>query len=192
MLLETREIFCHLPLKLDLLANSLYSEHPFFGIIWVRNKRRGLSMKWLFKENKEQNDLVLTIEKAQYDKQVSDLVHYLEAFQAMKTDVIAVKSDDHIYLLKTDDIIAIEVDGDYLVIMTKEKMFRMRERLYKMKDRLPSDYFVQVSKQSLINLDHLQMMEASFSGNMLAILTNKIKVIISRRYVKNLEKALGL
>lgn len=83
-------------------------------------------MKWLFKENKEQNDLVLTIEKAQYDKQVSDLVDYLEAFQAMKTDVIAVKSDDHIYLLKTDDIIAIEVDGDYLVIMTKEKMFRMR------------------------------------------------------------------
>lgn len=149
-------------------------------------------MKWLFKENKEQNDLVLTIEKAQYDKQVSDLVDYLEAFQAMKTDVIAVKSDDHIYLLKTDDIIAIEVDGDYLVIMTKEKMFCMRERLYKMKDRLPSDYFVQVSKQSLINLDHLQMMEASFSGNMLAILTNKTKVIISRRYLKNLEEKLGL
>lgn len=61
-----------------------------------------------------------------------------------------------------------------------------------MKDRLPSDYFVQVSKQSLINLDHLQMMEASFSGNMLAILTNKTKVIISRRYLKNLEEKLGL
>ncbi|PND47113.1 DNA-binding protein [Streptococcus penaeicida] len=149
-------------------------------------------MKWQFKENKNQNDLMLTIEKAHYDKQVSELVDYLEAFQSMKTDVVAVKSDDHIYLLKMDEIIALEVDGDYLLVMTKEKTFRMRERLYKMKDRLPSDHFVQVSKQSLINLDHLQMMEASFSGNMLAILTNKTKIIISRRYLKNLEEKLGL
>ncbi|MGI1779715.1 LytTR family transcriptional regulator DNA-binding domain-containing protein [Streptococcus uberis] len=50
----------------------------------------------------------------------------------------------------------------------------------------------QLEWQSIININHLEMMEASFSGNMLAILTNKIKVIISRRYVKNLEKALGL
>ncbi|MTB35242.1 LytTR family DNA-binding domain-containing protein [Streptococcus uberis] len=149
-------------------------------------------MKWLFKENKEQNDLVLTIEKAQYDKQVSDLVDYLEAFQAMKTDVIAVKSDDHIYLLKTDDIIAIEVDGDYLDIMTCKSRFKTRQRLYKIKEKLATEQFIQVSKQSIININHLEMMEASFSGNMLAILTNKIKVIISRRYVKNLEKALGL
>ncbi|ARJ51447.1 LytTR family DNA-binding domain-containing protein [Staphylococcus lutrae] len=149
-------------------------------------------MKWRFKENKAQHDLVLTIEKAQYDKEVSDLVAYLEAFQVMKSDVIAVKSDDHIYLLKIDEIITIEVDGDALVVMTKNQCYRMRERLYKMKDRLPTDHFVQVSKQALINLNHLQMMEASFSGNMLAVLTNKTKIIISRRYLKNLEEKLGL
>lgn len=192
MLLETRSNGLPLTTSFGPLSGLLNSEHPFFGIIWLRNKRRGLMMKWQFKENKNQNDLMLTIEKAHYDKQVSELVDYLEAFQSMKTDVVAVKSDDHIYLLKMDEIIALEVDGDYLLVMTKEKTFRMRERLYKMKDRLPSDHFVQVSKQSLINLDHLQMMEASFSGNMLAILTNKTKIIISRRYLKNLEEKLGL
>ncbi|WP_260436867.1 LytTR family DNA-binding domain-containing protein [Streptococcus canis] len=72
--------------------------------------------------------------------------------------------------------------------MTKDNSYRMRERLYKMKDRLPTDQFVQVSKQALIHLDHLQMMEASFSGNMLGILTNRPKMVISRRYVKNLEE----
>ncbi|GAA0054571.1 hypothetical protein ScFU97_18940 [Streptococcus canis] len=73
-------------------------------------------------------------------------------------------------------------------LMTRDNSYRMRERLYKMKDRLPTDQFIQVSKQALIHLDYLQMMEASFSGNMLAILTNRTKMVISRRYVKNLEE----
>lgn len=149
-------------------------------------------MKWQFKEKQGLDEIEVTIEKKVYDSEVISLITYLESYQLTKSDMLAVKEADQIHFVKFDDIIAIEVDGDYLVIMTKEKMFRMRERLYKMKDRLPSDYFVQVSKQSLINLDHLQMMEASFSGNMLAILTNKTKVIISRRYLKNLEEKLGL
>ena len=73
-------------------------------------------------------------------------------------------------------------------LMTRDNSYRMRERLYKMKDRLPTDQFIQVPKQALIHLDYLQMMEASFSGNMLAILTNRTKMVISRRYVKNLEE----
>lgn len=149
-------------------------------------------MKWQFKEKQGIDEIEVTIEKKVYDSEVISLITYLESYRLTKSDMLAVKEADQIHFVKFDDIIAIEVDGDYLVIMTKEKMFRMRERLYKMKDRLPSDYFVQVSKQSLINLDHLQMMEASFSGNMLAILTNKTKVIISRRYLKNLEEKLGL
>ena len=66
------------------------------------------------------------------------------------------------------------------------------KRLYKFQERLNNPDFVQVSKHGLINIQHLEALEASFSGNMLAILTGKRKVDVSRRYLKNLEKRLGL
>ncbi|MCV6815787.1 LytTR family DNA-binding domain-containing protein [Streptococcus uberis] len=149
-------------------------------------------MKWQFKEKQGLDEIEVTIEKKVYDSEVVSLITYLESYQLTKSDMLAVKEADQIHFVKFDDIIAIEVDGDYLDIMTCKSRFKTRQRLYKIKERLATEQFVQVSKQSIININHLEMMEASFSGNMLAILTNKIKVIISRRYVKNLEKALGL
>ncbi|MGT2808249.1 LytTR family transcriptional regulator [Streptococcus iniae] len=149
-------------------------------------------MKWFFKENASHTEMQIVISKNNYDKEVINLITYLEGFQEMKTDLLAIKQDDNIHLLKYTDIIAVEVDNDYLCIMTTQGKFHNRERLYKIKEKLPTKTFVQVSKQSIINSDHLLRMEASFSGNMLAILTNKTKIIISRRYLKNLERQLGL
>ncbi|KHD44999.1 LytTR family DNA-binding domain-containing protein [Streptococcus hongkongensis] len=149
-------------------------------------------MKWLFKEDHEKEEIEIVITKESYDQEVATLVNYLQVFKAMKTDVLAVKTEDSIQLLKLADIIAVEVDGDYLDIMTSQGQYRTRERLYKLKDKLPVSHFIQVSKQSVINIKHLIRLEASFSGNMLAVLSQKHKVIISRRYVKELEKSLGL
>lgn len=149
-------------------------------------------MKWFFKENASDTEMQIVISKNNYDKEVMEFVSYLEAFQGMKSEVLAIKHEDNIYLIKLTEIIAIEVDGDYLDIMTVQGSFRSRERLYKIKEKLPATNYVQVSKQSIINLDHLLKMEASFSGNMLAILTHKTKIIISRRYLKDLERQLGL
>lgn len=149
-------------------------------------------MKWLFKENPNKEEIELVIAKESHDQEVAALVDYLQGFKAMKADVLAVKIEDSIQLLKLTEIIAVEVDGDYLDIMTNQGQYHTRERLYKLKEKLPSSNFIQVSKQSLININHLIRLEASFSGNMLAILSQKNKVIISRRYVKELEKSLGL
>lgn len=51
---------------------------------------------------------------------------------------------------------------------------------------------IQVSKQSIINIQHDELQRHLFSGNMLALMTKKLKVSVSRRYLKDLEKRLGL
>ncbi|MFV8214762.1 LytTR family DNA-binding domain-containing protein, partial [Streptococcus pluranimalium] len=66
------------------------------------------------------------------------------------------------------------------------------QRLYQFKEKVGSQDMIQVSKQSLINIRHLERMEASFSGNMTAFLTGGLKIAVSRRYLKVLEKRLGL
>ena len=78
-----------------------------------------------------------------------------------------------------------------LILETTQGRLLTNDRLYKFRNRLANPDFVQVSKHALININHLKALENSFSGNMLAILTGKIKADVSRRYLSELEN-LGL
>ena len=59
-------------------------------------------------------------------------------------------------------------------------------------NRLNSRNFIQVSRHTVINIDHLESLSDSFSGNMTAKLTNQLKTDVSRRYVKLLMDYLGI
>lgn len=94
-------------------------------------------------------------------------------------------------MLHVADLILVDVDGSTLILETTQGRLLTNDRLYKFRNRLANPDFVQVSKHALININHLQALENSFSGNMLAILTGKIKADVSRRYLSELEN-LGL
>jgi DNA-binding LytR/AlgR family response regulator len=95
-------------------------------------------------------------------------------------------------LLRVSDLILIDVDGSSLILETRHGRLVTNDRLYKFRARLNNPDFVQVSKHAVLNINHLKALESSFSGNMLALLTNDIKTDVSRRYLSDLEKALGL
>lgn len=145
-----------------------------------------------FEEDHSKEQLEIIIKKASYDKEVADLLHYLELFSDITPNVIPVKTEDRIILLKVEELILVDVDATQLILETMTGTFRTNDRLYKFKDRLKNPDFVQVSKQSLININHLNYLEASFSGNMTARLDKNIRTIVSRRYLKDLEARLGL
>ena len=94
-------------------------------------------------------------------------------------------------MLHVADLILVDVDGATLILETTQGRLLTNDRLYKFRNRLANPDFVQVSKHALININHLKALENSFSGNMLAILTGKIKADVSRRYLSELEN-LGL
>lgn len=148
-------------------------------------------MKWQFEE-KDTDELEVLIQKKSLDHEVQALIGHLGIFEQERPKVLPIKTAEEILLLTIAELIAIEVEGTQLILKTSKASYQTTERLYKFKERLNNPDFVQVSKQSLININHLEKLEASFSGNMLAVLTNKIKVQVSRRYLKALEKQIGL
>ena len=50
--------------------------------------------------------------------------------------------------------------------------------------------FVQISKSMAINMNALIRMEAAFSGNYYAFLTDETRVTVSRRFIKGILKRL--
>lgn len=149
-------------------------------------------MSITFQEDKECLELEVLVRKATYDKEVEQLLAYLGQFGLTTPEVIPIKTSDRIQMIKLADLIAVDVEGTSLRLYTCQGQLLVTDRLYKFQEKVNSPDMVQVSKQTLINIKHLDYLEASFSGNMTAFLTNKVKVTVSRRYLKALEKTLGL
>lgn len=109
-----------------------------------------------------------------------------------KFGILSVKTADEIILLRVADLILIDVEAGQLVITTTRQQILVKERLGHFVDRLGQANFVQISKHAVINLDHLQSLSNSFSGNMTAELAGGNQALVSRRYVKTLMGHLGL
>lgn len=89
-------------------------------------------------------------------------------------------------------LIAIEVYGSELTLYTTDGTYQQRGVLKKMLERLGNANFMQVAKGTVINLDHLTALEASFSESMIASLTDELKLNVSRKYLPVLRQKLGM
>ena len=151
-------------------------------------------MDYQFEEDKEldEGEINVLVRSYSLESSTQQFLDYLSSYQIEAPAILPIKTHDRIEMLKVADLVLVDVDDRTLILETIKGRFLLTERLYKFKERLNNPDFVQVSKHGLININHLEALEDSFSGNMLAILTGKRKADVCRRYLKNLEKRLGL
>lgn len=122
---------------------------------------------------------------------VKRLVSYLNKFGKRDRNLLPVKTSDRIVTVKRDELIKVEVQGTSLTYYTLSEVVKTTGRLYQVLENLNED-FVQVSRHSVINLNYLESLESGFAGNMVAILAEVLKTEVSRRYLPDLERELGL
>lgn len=150
-------------------------------------------MKIKFFSDSSLNDDELNIEISAKTKTptVSQLINYLQQFGQEKRHLLPIKTADWIVTIKYDDLIKIEVHATRLTFYTTTDTVETTGRLYKVLASL-NNYFVQVSRHAVININYLQSIEDGFAGNMVAILQGRLKTDVLRRYLPLLEKELGL
>ena len=151
-------------------------------------------MQYSFQADKhlESGELEVVVKSKAHTPEVQALLNYLHRYKSENLDIIPLKTSDRIEMVKVSDIILVDVDGTDLLIDTRYGQLRTKERLYKLQERVNHPDLLQISKHALININHLDYLEDSFSGAMTAFLSNKIKTTVSRKYLKDLAKYLGL
>lgn len=151
-------------------------------------------MDYRFEEDRELDldALDVTVRSQSLTPPVQQFLDYLTNYQAEAPAIVPIKTADRIEMLRVADLILVEVDGTSLVLETLRGRFIISDRLYRFQERLSNPDFVQVSKQSLININHLDYLEDAFSGTMTAFLSKKLKTNVSRKYLKDLAARLGL
>lgn len=142
-------------------------------------------------KNLNANEIQVSIESANLSSDVQKIINTLESLDN-HFDVVPLSIDDKVVMVPQDSIIAIEVYESQLTVYTVEQNYQLRGKLKTMLQRLSNGDFIQVSKNSVINLNHLNSLEASFSGNMMAFLDHELKITVSRKYLSDLKASLGM
>lgn len=105
---------------------------------------------------------------------------------------LAIRSDEEFLMVQKSDIICAEVQDKTLTISTKDDDIVTTKTLSALMEELQSETFMKVSKSGMLNIQMIDRVEPSFSGNLIARMKNGNKVSISRRYVSKLKERLGI
>lgn len=101
------------------------------------------------------------------------------------------EESNDIVILQPKEIYMVRVENKDTIIYGKEHRYRSRKRLYEMQQQLGAG-FMQISKSTLVNLSYMSNVEAGFSGTLLLKLKNGCKDYVSRKYLPEFKKYLGL
>lgn len=75
-------------------------------------------------------------------------------------------------------------------LYTKNKVYETRQRLYELEELLREKHFLRVSKSMLLNLMKVGSIKPALNSRFIAVLRTGEEVVISRKFVPDLKKAL--
>jgi len=103
---------------------------------------------------------------------------------------LAIRTPGRIRFVALDDVDWFEAAGNYILVHVGEHAHLLRETMANLQARLDTRRFVRVHRSGIVNLDRVQEVRVSGSGDGRVILKNRREVALSRRYRKAFEDAL--
>ena len=107
-------------------------------------------------------------------------------------EVFPVQMDDRIYMVKVEEILAIEVNQGETTVYTEEKEYKTTDPLTAWEEKLPNPPFMRVHRSYLVNLDKIIEIQPWFNQTYQLTIKNDLKIPVSRSYVQLFKKQIGL
>lgn len=92
--------------------------------------------------------------------------------------------------VQLSDICYVESVDNHLFLYTEGKVYEMKSRLYEFEERFCKKQFFRCSKAVIVNLMKIEGLKPALNGRMTAALENGERIIISRKYVRELRSRL--
>ena len=97
-----------------------------------------------------------------------------------------------LHRLRLSEIYYFEVVDGASFFYTQNDVFNAKEKLYEFEDVSARSSLFRCSKSMILNADKIDYIRPSFSGRFEAVLSNGEAVIVSRKYVADLKRLLGI
>ncbi len=96
-----------------------------------------------------------------------------------------------IYKISPFDVICFVSEGDRLYAHTERGRLRVKSRLSKIEEGLPSS-FIRINQSCIANVSMIERFDASFSGTLGVVFKNGYRDYVSRRNLKKVKERIGL
>lgn len=107
-------------------------------------------------------------------------------------NIILGSNGNEVFRISVKDIFYIESVDNKTFIYCQNQVFDTKARLYELEEKLAGTKMFRCSKAMILNLAKVRSVAPTLNGRFEARLTNGENVIISRQYVPNLKKRLGM
>ncbi len=94
-------------------------------------------------------------------------------------------------MISTDSIYYFESVDKRTYAYTRDECYETKYRLYELEDILGSNYF-RCSKALIVNIRKIKTVRSEVGGRMMTELLNGEHIVISRSYVRDLKRKLGV
>jgi len=121
---------------------------------------------------------------------LSLLTNDLDTVGTSAPERLMIKSGGRIFFLRVDEVDWIEAAGNYVRLHVGSEVYRMRETLGALEDKLDPRRFVRIHRSQVVNLDRIQELQPWFHGEYVVFLKDGTKLKLSRHYKTGIEALL--
>ncbi len=120
-----------------------------------------------------------------------EVLQIVEKLKKSETVLLGSK-DSEMFQIELKDIYYIESVDNKTYICMQKNVFESKLKLYEIEELIRNTKLFRCSKAMILNLAKIRSVSPSVNGRFEAKLLNGESVIISRQYVPNLKKLLGM
>ena len=105
----------------------------------------------------------------------------------MKPIKIAIKTKGKILLIHPGDILAVEAEGNYVLLRRATDSYLLRESISTMAEKLEAYGFIRVHRSVLVNASSVEEIHPGTSGEYMLRIAGGRHYMVSRTYKNNLK-----
>ena len=149
-------------------------------------------MEIIIKEVQEGEKEQIIIKCHQLSSEHLQLINSFKAKSQTQTDFLIGYEDGEIQRVEPEDVFYFESVEKKVFIYCGDIVLESRQKLYELEESLGAKEFLRISKSAIVNLNKIKKLTPALSGRLEVILENEERIMISRQYVGELKRSLGL
>ena len=128
--------------------------------------------------------LTVTIEYPEYDDAVNGLIRKMGSMDAGFNAVM----DGRQVKIGLPEVYYIEKVERKIFIYTSKDVYRLDSSMSDLENMMPDTELVRISRNCIMNTDHLKEIRQIISSRLEAVLDNEEMLIVSRKYLKDIKR----
>ncbi len=130
----------------------------------------------------------IIIRCAEADEELMELIYLIKSRRKPLTGY----TEDGMVKLSPKEIYYFESVDNRVFAYCEKQVYEVKQKLYELEELYPYSDFLRISKSVIVNVSKIVLLSPAFGAKLEAKLKNGEKVMISRQYVPDLKRKLGL